>query len=311
MSNLLRLATVLSAAVASVTAVAPAFADDGDDQGAPGQPAASEAVLDSRRLFMPIDLRARTEPTGIFIETSLTLRDTYRRDGSSLFEGVYREIGLDLGVSPALLETGVHGEWMPVRVFRVRAEYHALLYYGTLGYMLSWPDDDVAYGDEEADAREGEEEFGIGHRFSFQPTFQAKVGPIIVRNTTVFYTHFLGGFDGPYMRERVFDQLQAEHDGIVTNTTILAAEVWDGPGEAMAIVGPMYETVSTLESGTGRQRVGGVAVVIPKDTLGSVHRPRVYIQSGVNLNDRNRDGAFFVQGGFGVDIWFANNIEDN
>jgi hypothetical protein len=308
-SRRLLAATIAVLAAASFFASAPASAQLGPRGVTSEAPPA--ATLDSRRFFMPLDLRGRSQPTGIFVETGLVLRDIYHRDGSTLFEGTYQEIGWDLGVSPALLETGIHGEWMPVRVFKLRAEYHALMYYGTLGYMLSWDDADAAYGDEEADAREGEEEFGLGHRFSVQPTFQAKVGPIIIRNTTAFYTHFLGSFDGPYMRERLFDQLQAEHDGMVANTTVLAAEVWDGPGEAMAIVGPMYETVSTLTSGTGRQRVGGVAVVIPADRIGTLHRPRVYIQSGVNLRDQNRDGAFFIQGGFGIDIWFSDSLEND
>ena len=33
--------------------------------------------------------------------------------------------------------------------------------------------------------------------------------------------------------------------------------------------------------------------------------PRLYVQGGTNLSDRNREGDLFVQGGVGVDLWFA------
>jgi hypothetical protein len=45
--------------------------------------------------------------------------------------------------------------------------------------------------------------------------------------------------------------------------------------------------------------------VIPAQTVAGFHRPRFYVQGGTNLADRNREGDLFVQGGLGVDLWFA------
>jgi hypothetical protein len=33
--------------------------------------------------------------------------------------------------------------------------------------------------------------------------------------------------------------------------------------------------------------------------------PRLYLQGGTNIAERNREGEMFVAGGLGVDLWFA------
>ena len=191
-----------------------------------------------------------------------------------------------------------------IKVFSLRAEYRVLTSFGTLGYMLSFPTADSPYGEEEEELLEGQEETGIGHRVSIMPTVQLAAGPIIVRNLTEWHMSWFGSYDGPYVRERLYDQLQAsDGDWLLVNTSVLAYTLWDPEGDGLAIIGPYYEHVVTGDSGTGRQRVGGVAAWIDGQTRGEIRRLRVYLQSGVNLDDRNRDGAFFVQGGAGFDFW--------
>jgi hypothetical protein len=107
--------------------------------------------------------------------------------------------------------------------------------------MLSFPEAGAAYGDEEADALAGSEEAGIGLRLSLQPTLQIKVGPVIARHTTALYWHTLGGYRGPLVRERLFDQLQrTEGDGMMVHTSLLAYQLWDGAGDAMALAGGFH-----------------------------------------------------------------------
>jgi hypothetical protein len=74
----------------------------------------------------------------------------------------------------------------------------------------------------------------------------------------------------------------------------------------MALAGGFHEYVESFESGTSRQRVGAVSVVIPAQTVAGFQRPRLYLQGGTNIADRNREGDLFVQGGVYVDLWFAD-----
>ncbi len=256
--------------------------------------------------FMPIDLRFRTQPVGIALETSAIYRDTYRRDGSKLFDGVYWETGADLVVSPAFAEVGAHVEWLPIKIFKLRAEYHLIPYFGAVGYMLSYPSADADYGDAVEDAREGEEEAGLGHRFSLQPTVQFKFGPVVVRNSTNLYYYLLDGFDGPYQHERLYDRLIAQHDGIVANTSFILFQAWEGTDPAQLLVGPYFEYATTFADGNSRMRVGGTLVYIPHPAWGRIHKPRLVLQAGANLQDTNRPGAFYIQGGIGIDLWFRN-----
>lgn len=249
-----------------------------------------------------LDLKIRTQPLGLIADTSVFRRRTVSRPGSLLFDGTYAQGGVDAEVSPALTELGFHAEWSPIRIFVLRAEYRTQISHGVLGYTLSFDDANAAFGDNVVERREGEEEAGLGHRLSLYPTLQLKVGPIIVRNLTELHWNQMEGYDGPYVRERVYDQLQESTDTLVANTSIIAYELWDGPGPALAIVGPYYEYVRSVLSGSERQRVGGVAAYIPSDAWGRFRRPRAYVQAGTNLVDANREGVFFVQGGFGFDL---------
>jgi len=207
---------------------------------APAQAAETEPPRFAKH-FMLLDLKARSAPVGLMAEGSLIARTTRSAPDSLLLDQTYREVGIDFVVSPAIAEAGLHAEWMPLRIFRLRAEAHALSSFGTLGYMLSFPEAGAAYGDEEADALAGSEEAGIGLRLSLQPTLQIKVRPVIARHTTALYWHTLGGYRGPLVRERLFDQLQrTEGDGMMVHTSLLAYQLWDGAGDAMALAGGFH-----------------------------------------------------------------------
>jgi hypothetical protein len=272
---------------------------------APAQAAETEPPRFAKH-FMLLDLKARSAPVGLMAEGSLIARTTRSAPDSLLLDQTYREIGIDFVVSPAIAEAGLHAEWMPLRIFRLRAEAHALSSFGVLGYTLSFPTADAAYSDKVADDRVEESEAGVGMRLSLQPTLQIKLGPVIARHTTSVFWHALGGFKGPFVHERLYDQLQrTEGDGMMVHTSLLAYQLWDGAGDAMALAGGFHEYVESFESGTSRQRVGAVAVVIPAQTVAGFQRPRLYVQGGTNLSDRNREGDLFVQGGLGVDLWFA------
>jgi len=249
-----------------------------------------------------LDLKIRTQPLGVLADTSIFRRRTVERPGSLLFDGTYAQGGVDAEISPALAEIGFHAEWSPIRIFVLRAEYRTQISYGVLGYTLSFDDANASFGDNVVDRREGEEEAGLGHRLSLYPTVQLKAGPIIVRNLTELHWNQMEAYDGPYVRERIYDQLQETTDTLVANTSIVAYELWDGPGPALAIIGPYFEYVRSVRSGSERQRVGGVAAWIPTDAWGRYRRPRLYVQAGTNLVDANREGVFFVQGGIGFDL---------
>lgn len=292
--------------------VAPAPAPASTASAAPPRPVAGErraipvASQQVAKWVHTMDLRIRTQPTGLIFDQTLRNRSVYGREGSLLLEGAYWEYGFNAALSPALAEAGMHVEIQPIRLFILRLEYRALASFGLLGYTLSF-EEDGAYGDDQVEAREGDEQTGLAHRFSVMPTIQLALGPIIVRNQTELHYHRYDGYEGPYIRERLHDTLQATDGGdfLFWNSTTLAYEIWRGTGDERWILGPFFEVARGIEADTLRQRVGGVTAYIPTNRWGNIRRPRVYAQAGVNLADRNREGEVFVQGGFGFDLWYG------
>jgi hypothetical protein len=261
------------------------------------------------RYVLTTDIKSRIEPVGLFLDNTFRSRNVYGREGSILLEGAYWQWGVDMGSSPALVEPGVHFEIMPIRLLIVKFEYRAIVYFGAFGYGLSFGSADAAFGDDEVNPRieAGDHEFGTGHRFGVLPTFQLAAGPIILRNVGEYYYQLMNGFDGPYVRERLHDQLlRTSGDFMMLNATTIAYALWDPPGEGLWILGPYYEYTRGFDAGTTRHRVGGVTAFIAADQWRNARRPRVYLQSGVNLQDTNREGAFFIQGGFGFDLWIGD-----
>ena len=257
-----------------------------------------------------LDLKFRTEPIGIVVDTSFFRRSILGSQGDVFTDGGYNQYGLDLEVSPALAEFGFHFESMPVRLVIIRFEYRVMTTFGMLGYTLSWPDRDEAFGDDEADAREGEEEFGIGHRIAFMPTLQYAIGRLVIRNMSEFYYHNWQTFDGPFVRERLYDQLNAKQDVMAVNTSVLAWRIIETTGVKTMLAGVFFEHAEAIEARTRRDRVGALFVYVPWDQVGRVERPRFYLQGGYNLRDTNREGAIFVQGGFGIDLGLGRDPLD-
>lgn len=124
---------------------------------------------------------------------------------------------------------------------------------------------------------------------------------MIVRNQTdlAFYRF---GHGGPYFYEWEYDTLLRDSDGLVANRTALLFQLEAHSAEAMLLVGPSYEVVHAMAADLSRQRLGVSAYFCPTDAWGVLARPRFYAQTGVNLQDRNRAGQWFVAGGVGADL---------
>ncbi len=251
------------------------------------------------------DLQFRIEPVGLILSNSIVHREHHEADGSTLYRGTYQQQGVDLNISPAFVEIGPRVEYRPINLFVYSVGYHALYFFGHLGYPLSFPTSDSDFGDDVAEEleEEGAEESGLAHRLMVQQTSQIQFGRIVVRDQITAYAHIFPNFEGPFIRERIYDTLQANYDAMISNGAFVLFEGWDGPGEARFLVGPYHEVVYAARAHLSRHRLGGVVVYIPADRWGGrTYRPRTYLQSGVNLIDANRQGRFNLQGGFGFDL---------
>lgn len=253
------------------------------------------------------DLQIRTNPLGIMTANRFVWREYHEADGSDLYRGTYQQASLDLNISPAFAEIGPSVEFRPINLFVYRVGYQALIYFGELGYALSFPSSDADFGEDVADALEdaNAEQSGVAHRLFLEQTTQAQVGDIVIQNKVSAFVHFFPDhtFDGPFVRERMYDTLQADIDGLIVNQLAVLYQPWSRGENARVLVGPYHEIAYAARAQITRHRVGGILAAIPADVWGqNIHTPRFYVQAGVNVVDPNRDDQFFIQGGFGADL---------
>lgn len=253
------------------------------------------------------DLQFRTNPIGLLLANQFVWREYHEADGSQLYKGTYQQVSLDLNISPAFAEIGPSVEFRPINLFVYKLGYQALVYFGELGYALSFPRSDSDFGQDVAEELEAAnaEQSGVAHRLMLQQTTQVQVGSIVVRNQTSAFLHMFpeGTFDGPFVRERMYDTLQADVDGLIVNQVAILYELWSRGEGARVLLGPYHEISYAVRAGLNRHRVGAIFAAIPADQWGtSIYAPRLYVQAGVNVVDPNRDDEFFIQGGLGFDL---------
>lgn len=291
----------------TLLAGAPASAQGLDEYRASGPAALPQP---EEHWIWKADLQFRHNPIGLMLANQFIWREHHDADGSVLYKGTYQQASFDLNVSPAFAEFGPALEFRPMNLFVYRIGYQALYFFGTQGYALSFPRSDSDFGEAVADRleEEGAEESGIAHRLMVQQTTQVQMGKLVVRNQLAGYFHLFPerNFEGPFVRERMLDTLQANYDAMIDNTAALLYQPWERGENARILVGPYHGFSYAVRAALARHRVGAVFLVIPRDVWGrSVHSPRFYVQGGVNVVDPNRDDEIFVQGGLGFDLRLA------
>ncbi|MEK6698772.1 MAG: hypothetical protein AABZ10_06995 [Nitrospirota bacterium] len=246
------------------------------------------------------DLASQVNPEGLQLFVGGYRRWISGMDQELGTPSSYLQTGMGLGASPAYTKAAIHGEWMPAVFAKVRLEYDFYRFFGDFGALLSFTSADSPFGRREVKAKEGQEESAWGRRVLLQPTLYAKAGPVIISNQTdLAYYRFSG--NGPYFLDWEYDTLLKDGDSVIANRTQFLLKPWKRGQEAMLLVGPYYEVTRAHDADLTRQRLGGVLYWVPADKLGSVDRPRIYSQLGVNLQDRNRDNEMFFTIGVGFD----------
>lgn len=284
--------------------------------GYTGGPQTARQETSPNSFHTDIDLRARNQPLGLVVAARMYNEHEYMRNNvGTLFDPVYVRTGVSLNVSPAFAEIGFDFEWSPIRIFALRAQYLGAYYFGTFEYVYSYDNPDPVTRDDELDARSGTEETGFVHRLEVAPTLQFAFGNFAFRNTFTWQHSFYSNaqFDGPFIRENWYDRMITTNgDSVIANSLIFLYKVWDPDGsrDAQLMIGPFHEWVRgvgvTRDFGVddNRHRVGATLVYIPKHNWGNFYRPRLLMQIGNNIVDREngRDGRWFVQGSMGFTL---------
>ena len=214
-------------------------------------PLAAEAPKD--RLFLSSLTIARYNPLGLETQGRLLYSKRLVESDSALFGDTFLAPGLSLKLNPACLGLGALVDFQPIAVFHLRVGYEWNLYFGTMGYLRSYPASDADHSD---DARKDTAELAYGtrgHRLYAQPALQIKVGKLAARTAFGFEYWAVDLHQGDrYFYDATLDTLVPEKKLVSTNDTdvlfrndrlaagLRTSAVFPGTGQSHLRLGPFF-----------------------------------------------------------------------
>ena len=246
------------------------------------------------------DLGGKINPRGLAFLGGIKYRNSYHYDAKYDAVSSYWETGIDIGVTPAFMQAGVHAEWMPWLFLQMRAQYDYMEYTGINDGLLSFPSGNSPYGDDVRKDRHDEEKT-YGSRIMLQPTLQGKIANFIIRNQTdlAYYT-FAGR--GPYFLELWYNTLMKDDDYLVANRTqFLYSFLSDSKGKKL-LVGPYYEVTRAVDAQITQQKVGLALYWESTSSVWIISHPHLGVMGGYHLEDPNRQGQFYLMLGAGFEF---------
>ena len=245
------------------------------------------------------DLGGKINPRGLAFLGGVKYRNSYHYDAKYDAVSSYWETGIDIGITPAFMQAGVHAEWMPWLFLQMRAQYDYMEYTGINDGLLSFPSGNSPYGDDVRKDRHDEEKTH-GSRIMLQPTLQGKVANFIIRNQTdlAYYT-FAGR--GPYFLELWYNTLMKDGDYLVANRTQFLYAFLDSKVKKL-YAGPYYEVTRAFDAQITQQKVGLALYWEPISSVWRISQPHLGVMGGYHLEDPNRQGQFYLVMGAGFEF---------
>ncbi len=253
----------------------------------------------SHRDIISVDLAGRLNADAVAFTVEGKRRWALQRS-SFPDPDAYAQLGGYLSISPATIDTALHGEWQPHPALRLRLQYDFYGFLGQNGSLLSFPSAESPFGQDAVDARKGQEETTTGHRFLFQPTLAAKLGPVIFRNRTDLAYYLFDG-KGPYFLDQDNTMLLKDGDLLVNDRAEILFKPWQDDANDL-YAGPFYEMVYGRGADLDSQRAGLALALAHHGRLAFTDRSRIYLQGGRYLHDRNRQSELFAVIGMGFDL---------
>lgn len=267
---------------------------------------AEDAQTDSlpvRSWSSSLDLAGGGNPATLVFVGEARYRNVYRLDKSSLWNDLYIQGGFQLSVTPAYAKAGMHIEWLPIAILQLRLQYDRYAFFAQHGSLLAYASGDEPFGDDVIKSRRGEEKTGSANRVLFQPALRMKYGSYIIRNKSDFALFEFSG-KGPYYHEWEYDVLLKTDDRLLNNQFMLLYELIQNENGRTLLVGPYHEYLTTSHANLERSRAGLSLYFVPVERIRVFHQPRLWIQAGRYLQDRNRDNEIYFLAGVGADLKF-------
>jgi hypothetical protein len=149
---------------------------------APVEKAQAPKPIPWNRLYLGSLTVIRYNPLGLETQNRLVFQRRLMDSESLLFRDTFVSGAASLKLNPAFLKVGPTIELQPIAVLNVRAGYEFLRYFGTFGFLQSYPDPSADYADSARKKTEDMAYSTSGHHVFIEPTLQVKVKSVALRS---------------------------------------------------------------------------------------------------------------------------------
>ncbi len=262
---------------------------------------AEPAPIPLNRLYLASLTLVRYNPLGLETQNRLVFQHRLLDSESLLLRDTFVSGAASVKLNPAYIKVGPTVELQPLAVLNLRAGYEFLGYFGSLGFLQSYPDAARDYSDDARKIAEGASYSTTGHHVFFEPTLQARVKALAVRSKLAveYWSMGLSGGDRVFY-DATLDTLVPNKGWIVTNDTDLVfsagrltfgarfSGVWPIYGkDYFGAAGPPARF-----GGNSHMRLGPiVAFSFNTREYSSFNKPTLLAIAGWYLDHPNREGA--------------------
>lgn len=154
---------------------------------APGAEGSAEKApalppIPKNRLYLGSLTILRYNPLGLETQNRLVFQRRLMESESLLFRDTFVSGAASLKLNPAYLKVGPIIELQPIAVLNIRAGYEFVPYFGSLGFLQSYPTPAADYSDDARKATKDSSYSTTGHHVLIEPTLQAKVKSVALRS---------------------------------------------------------------------------------------------------------------------------------
>ncbi|QSQ26067.1 hypothetical protein JY651_14560 [Pyxidicoccus parkwayensis] len=263
------------------------------------------APVPNVRLYLASLSLVRYNPLGLETQNRLMLQKRLFDSESMLLRDTFIGGGLSLKANPAGVKVGPLVEFQPVAMFNLRAGYEYSSYFGTLGFLQSYPNSLADFSDDARDLTEDSAYSTSGHHFFVEPTLQGKVRNFVLR--TKFGIEYWNvalreGGNGTFY-DALLDTLVPGKGWVFTNDTdllMLASRQWT-VGLRFSAVMPRYGQAEGVTVGNNsHMRIGPMAAYSLNTSEGTLfNKPTLLLITGWYLKHPSRVEAMpYVLGAF-------------
>jgi len=260
----------------------------------PAKKASDEVDVTKWHLTPRLTLFLAHAPLVGAVVPGITLRKAIKAE-SPLTNNTYMSFGVDFPANPTLVAIRPNMEFSPLAILRITMAYWGIFQTGvdmSGGHSLSVADRDSDTTKATWEARAGEGQARIQHRFTFNVRLQAAVANLLAvvveTEADAWYVEKKAG-DGKFMFHSLYDNLirLGRVDGGIMNRSLLLFYAWRSQAKASLLVGVVNEYVKMFASQRERDRLGLAVVFNAGEEIDEIERMQVTLMGGVNMLDTN------------------------